>query len=491
MYSKATGTEPVRRLEKQSATSDQSGFLSTTWLLWILGTLVTSVTFGLMFGGVIDQSHFMPGPLSPGHHQLQDACGTCHTSEFGGDEMLQNACSQCHADERDDDIDSHPISKFEDPRNAARLEKIDATFCVTCHVEHQPAITLKDGLTQPKDICVHCHTDIDEERPSHADMGFETCASSGCHNYHDNRALYTDFLIRHREAEDHLGNPFVTGRDFAELVHEIMEYPHEQYPVEALDITSMDSPETVEASAEIHAQWQDTAHAAAGVNCSSCHQPLNEAGESTAWVDKPGIDGCQSCHGIEVRHFTEGKHGMRLAQNLQPMTPAMARLPMQADAAHEELTCNTCHGAHDFNVVTAAVEACESCHADEHTVAYRESQHYALWLAETQGDAPSGSGVSCATCHMPRESKDINDWMERVVVNHNQNDTLSPNSKMIRPVCLSCHGLEFSINALADESLIDNNFNAYPSVHVDSVDLARAQHEEHERKRAQRKAQSD
>ena len=28
-------------------------------------------------------------------------------------------------------------------------------------------------------------------------MGFETCASAGCHNFHDNRALYEDFLIKH------------------------------------------------------------------------------------------------------------------------------------------------------------------------------------------------------------------------------------------------------------------------------------------------------
>ncbi len=442
-------------------------------------------------GGVIDQSLFMPGPLSPGHHQLEDSCGTCHTSQFGGDEVLQNACVQCHGDEREDGIDSHPITKFEDPRNAERLEKINATFCVTCHVEHQPAITLKDGLTQPKDICAHCHIDIAEERPSHVGMPFETCASSGCHNYHDNRALYTKFLTRHKDDPDHLENPFVSDKEYADLVYEIMEYPHDRYPIEALDITQIDAPDSVEISAEIEAEWRDTAHAAAGVNCSSCHQPADESGELSGWVDSPGVEGCQSCHGVEVEQFGQGKHGMRLAQDLSPMTPAMANLPMHEESSHQELTCNSCHTAHDFNVVTASVEACQSCHADDHTVAYEQSAHYGLWLDEVEGGAEPGSGVSCATCHMPRESTEINDWMERVVVNHNQNDTLSPNSKMIRPVCLSCHGLEFSINALADDALIERNFNGLPSVHIESIDLARELHEEHERKKAAREAESN
>jgi hypothetical protein len=479
------------RRRRSTQSQGQSGFLSATWILWIAGTVATSITFGLMMGGFMDQSIFMPGPLSPGHHQLQDSCGSCHTSQFGGDEILQNACTQCHGDEREDGIDSHPITKFEDPRNADRLEKIEATFCVTCHLEHQPAITSKDGLTQPKDICLHCHLDIAEERPSHEGMAYETCASSGCHNYHDNRALYTDFLIRHKDDAHHLDNPFVTEKEFADLVYEIMEYPHDRYPVEALDITAIDAPESVEVTATIETEWRDTAHAAAGVNCSSCHQPINEAGDVATWTDNPGIEGCQGCHGIEAGQFVEGKHGMRLKQGLSPMTPALAKLPMHAEASHEELTCSSCHGAHEFNVVTAAVEACEGCHADDHTVAFRQSSHYALWLSETEGDGPAGSGVSCATCHMPRESMEINDWMERVVVNHNQNDTLSPNSKMIRPVCLSCHGLEFSINALADEQLIERNFNGPPSIHIDSMDLARELHAEHERKKAERQKQSN
>jgi hypothetical protein len=57
-------------------------------------------------------------------------------------------------------------------------------------------------------------------------------------------------------------------------------------------------------------------------------------------------------------------------------------------------------------------------------------------------------------------------------VQHNQNDTLRPNEKMIRPVCQSCHGLPFVLDALADAELVERNFSGAPSVHVPSVDMA-------------------
>ena len=60
----------------------------------------------------------------------------------------------------------------------------------------------------------------------------------------------------------------------------------------------------------------------------------------------------------------------------------------------------------------------------------------------------------------------------KVLTNHNQNDTLRPNEKMIRPVCMSCHSLEFAIDALADPALIANNFSGTPMRHIESIDWA-------------------
>jgi hypothetical protein len=62
-------------------------------------------------------------------------------------------------------------------------------------------------------------------------------------------------------------------------------------------------------------------------------------------------------------------------------------------------------------------------------------------------------------------------------VQHNQNDNLRPNEKMVRSVCGQCHGLPFTLDALADSSLIDQNFSGQPSTHVQSVDFVLARDE--------------
>jgi hypothetical protein len=149
------------------------------------------------------------------------------------------------------------------------------------------------------------------------------------------------------------------------------------------------------------------------------------------------------------------------------MTTDEARIDL-LDAAHGQgMTCISCHGAHKEEPQHTAVTACLSCHADDHSQSYEDSPHYTLWQAELAGDAPTGSGVTCATCHMPQtEKKGV------AVTNHNQNDTLRPNEKMLRPVCMNCHGLEFAIDALADPELIARNFSGHPSRSVDSVGWA-------------------
>lgn len=124
-----------------------------------------------------------------------------------------------------------------------------------------------------------------------------------------------------------------------------------------------------------------------------------------------------------------------------------------------------------------------SCHDDKHTLAYKRSPHYALWQKETAGQAPPGSGVTCASCHMPRVRMSTDEG-SRIVVQHNQNDTLRPNEKMIRTTCISCHGLGFSIDALADKTLIDNNFKGMPARHVKSIDMAVAKDAETRSKRS-------
>ena len=69
-----------------------------------------------------------------------------------------------------------------------------------------------------------------------------------------------------------------------------------------------------------------------------------------------------------------------------------------------------------------------------------------------------GSGVTCATCHLPRmvDGKEV--W-----VSHDQNANLRPNETMAREVCANCHGLEYSLSALADESLVESCYGEAPA----------------------------
>ena len=145
-------------------------------------------------------------------------------------------------------------------------------------------------------------------------------------------------------------------------------------------------------------------------------------------------------------------------KKLTPMTPALARLPMKPDASHAELGCNSCHSAHAYDTKVAKVEACVGCHDDTHTKAYFASPHYDLFKKEAAGEAPRGTGVSCATCHMPVvEARDA-DGRKIHFTTHNQNDNLRPNEKMVRSVCGDCHGLQFTLDALADPELVAKNF---------------------------------
>jgi hypothetical protein len=412
---------------------------------------------------------FAPGSTTHGHHQIELACGACHTP-FGGKEALQQACVKCHGAELKEARDSHPRSKFTDPRNADRAAKLEAALCVTCHVEHRPEITHVMGVTRPTDFCVICHEDIAEERPTHAGLGFDTCASSGCHNFHDNRALYDDFLVKHAHDPALLAQRTLPARNFLAVLEDVPDYPHDRNPVKALAAAEADAPAPWHGRADIANDWLASAHARAGVNCSGCHAK-SETGGQVAWNERPTEAVCATCHKAEAKGFLAGKHGMRLPQKLPPMTPKQARAPMKAEAHDTALGCIACHSAHRFDTRRAAVEGCMTCHDDTHTRAYLGSPHHRAWVKELKGETPVGSGVSCATCHLPRIEARIDD-VPRILVQHNQNDNLRPNEKMLRSACMHCHGLGFGIDALADRKLIDANFKGRPSLHIRGIEMA-------------------
>ena len=421
-------------------------------MIWLVATLCVAGFLAFKMTGE-DPSLFLPGGMTDGHHQIELACGACHTP-FAG--VRQESCLACHQAELEAAEDSHSERIFIDPRNAADLERLDVRHCVTCHTEHRPEITGAMGVTLPPDFCRHCHAGVGEERPTHRDFSFDTCASAGCHNYHDNRSLYEDFLVRHGDAETET-RPAEFPRRKAWISREIARRP----PMTAADF---DGPAS--SGAGLIGDWAGSGHAASGINCSDCHQS-----GGSAWADRPPRQVCRSCHELEHQGFTAGRHGMRWSVDSDSMSPSGARLPMKPDSGSRTLDCGSCHDVHSVNVRHAAVEACLSCHDDDHSLAYSESAHHRLWESEMSGQGKPGSGVSCASCHLPREARRAAAG-ELMVVQHNQNDNLRPNEKMIRQVCLTCHSLALSIDSLADPDLIRRNFSGRPARHVRSIDMA-------------------
>lgn len=448
------------------------------WTIWAIGTVGIGVW--LMFAlptadsARISSKLFLPGDTTHGHYQIEIKCGVCH--EPGG-EVREESCMACHTRDLKLARDTHPQSKFRDPQKIPLLQKIDATKCVTCHREHVPEQTLAHGLTLPADYCINCHQDVAKDRPSHRDFEFDSCSTVGCHNYHDNTALYENFLVKHASQPDLLDDPRTPLRESQTSVRK------NQDEQKSLTRSDMDAPTKFTSDESIIDAWESTAHAKAGVNCTACHTaPVEDAldreaetvvAERGAWTSSVEISTCQKCHQDEASGFMDGLHGMRSKSGLTPMSPSLARLPMNHDSLHRTLDCSSCHAGHGFDTRLAAVEACLNCHNDDHSQEYVGSKHYQLWLGEMLGEAPAGSGVSCATCHMPRvEGESAGFSSDAVQVVHNQSWNLAPVEKMLRSVCMNCHGLEFSLDALADSHLKDTCYEGSPRRHLKTLEMA-------------------
>lgn len=474
----------------------------TLWSIWLIASICgAAILVGGMFFGGKTRAALLIGATTHGHHQIEMSCSTCHTSAFGGTEVIEKTCKSCHEDELKKFKDSHPIKKFRDPRNADRLEKLAANKCITCHTEHKPNITHEMGVTLPTDYCALCHQDVFKNRPSHEGLGFDTCATAGCHNYHDNTALYEDFLEKHNDAPWLSANPLSKQRTEDITIEPVGDA--------ITELALANAPKAHAGDSKIMSEWLASSHAKAGVNCAGCHAPEEKKADkiSANWIEKPGHAQCATCHSGEAETWLLGKHGMRMAKDLKveedglygffkdkpmsPMRPELARLPMHSDVGHKELSCNSCHSGHSFSTAESQVKACVSCHNDDHTQAYFQSKHYELWKAEKAGTGEKGSGISCASCHMPRKWHE-GEWEEVLITNHNQSANLRPNEKMIRSVCMDCHGLGFAIDALADKKLLKNNFQGKPSAHIPSIDWTMKRIEEiKKKKQAERREQKE
>ncbi len=448
--------------------------------------------FGLLFCAPVgfagnrhwraEQALFLPGRTSDGHHQIENDCATCHTP-FGG--VSEASCLGCHGESLRARNDSHAPAKFDDPVRALQLTHVDARSCVACHREHRAEARLRGSVSEPQTFCIACHADVREDRPSHATFDDAGCASAGCHNYHDNRGLYRDFLLKDRGAPELRADPRVPLPPvvLAPTVAAAIPPPPD-FPATSGSEPGPEGMEPEQWNGRMMAsisEWTASAHARAQVNCTGCHErPLdgdrapgvNAPSPSWSWTVNDTV--CANCHRDERLGFRDGKHGMRLVAGHSAMSPSLARAPMKPQAKEEgasrTLGCTTCHGSHRFDRVQAAVTACEGCHDDSHTRAYRTSAHFNAWRDEQRHEAAPGTGVSCATCHLPRQLV-TKDGAQVIKVEHNQNGNLRPSDRMWRDVCIHCHGASFSLDALADPALVQTNFQGRPAPAVTSMDL--------------------
>ena len=225
---------------------------------------------------------------------------------------------------------------------------------------------------------------------------------------------------------------------------------------------------------EIVGLWEGSAHALNDINCSSCHN--NE--ETNEFVAKPDQESCRTCHEQAVDTFLLGKHGIRLLEGQQPLQPKLARLKMHEEAFDKQMTCNTCHDVHSVDTMQASVDSCLTCHNDTHSVNYKNSRHAELFAADQGKELarPSSESVSCATCHMARHEVKKGD-SKVILVNHNNTYNLKPRDRMVKEVCMNCHGIEYSYNSIFDDELVEADFDKPPTMEHESFELMRAAEE--------------
>lgn len=255
-----------------------------------------------------------------------------------------------------------------------------------------------------------------------------------------------------------------------------------------------------ETSAVVH-QFEMSKHAAAGINCLDCHQPvegqkkLHHRGFTIA--SKLTAKNCSQCHQTEYQQFLRSRHAapawaavsgpkdfsaeqIAFAEKYHKGAvdrPANALAMLEGPAAitrgcqqchnvgmpNEDGsigTCTACHARHSTSVQTARTPStCGQCHmGPDHSQIeiYEESKHGILFASQKshfnlEADPKKLSTAdmpvpSCATCHMSGlegmnvthdTTERLSYWLFAAVSERRPNYALGQ-SKM-KELCLKCH----------------------------------------------------
>lgn len=380
----------------------------------------------------------MPGPVSQAHAELEDDCGSCHSttgdqtqvalcvvchSEVGADlsagtglhgrlpEVADNQCQLCHAEHEGRDAESLEFDWTSFDHNLTDFPLQWAHSLASCETCHAPDLRFSAAPA----TCVGCHAADD---PHEGNLGSQ-CMD--CHTqrtwektHFDHAATAFSLSGKHTQLECtacHLGNRFDAAQSDCVSCHQQDDVHNGSLGGDCQQCHNTDG-------------WTGSLfdHATTGFTltgghnelaCESCHQAGEAKSLSNSTCqschDKDDVHGgdngtaCASCHvtssWIEVRfdHFKSSGFALRGAHE-----------PLKCSACHqgpvsESLpgTCGECHLEDDPHQQQLG-SACESCHSD---VAWNASLRFDHDLVAFPLLGQHG-GLECRACHQSAQFLD-------------------------------------------------------------------------------------
>ena len=308
-------------------------------------------------------------------------------------EAASGLCLSCHSDAPD-----HAKNWKGGPLATQGLS------CLTCHEAHAPREAQgRPVMTEGTEVvtgqyvgtatCTICHGDAHPgiERSPHASLT-EDPEAAGCESCHGPGSAH----VMRGGAKEAIRNP--------------ARLPKEQRAGFCLDCHGKNS--------RMFA-WDHGAHASAGLDCMTCHEPLAPIGEG---AKKTAPELCFACHG-DVR--------------------AAFALPNHHPLAAGAVGCSDCpevHGPASGPLsVAARKEKCFTCHRDKE----------GPFLYEHEADRTDG----CTVCHQPHGS------VNRRLLTH----------RTTRDLCITCHTTPASHTMVAGSPFL-NCLNCHGSIHGSYVD---------------------
>ena len=207
------------------------------------------------------------------------------------------------------------------------------------------------------------------------------------------------------------------------------------------------------------AAFKGSVHAAAGLECTSCHK--GQAAGSYSMPRTAIANTCASCHS-DAAYMRKFDPQVRVDQLSQYLTSAHGRA--QAKGETRVATCSDCHSSHAVVRVRDArspvaplnvAKTCSQCHGDpaRMTAFGHDAKVFADWSSSVHANALLARGdtsaPTCNTCHgshgaTPPGITEVANVCAQCHVREAQNFTLGPKKAIFDAMgqaeCLVCHG---------------------------------------------------